>query len=154
MPMFHCQACNWVGTTETAAAQHECGRHDGVQTCWPQDFGSARGAMRAAWAQRCGEDEDWPWGLACWEAFDGLTGTWLYRLTERLHRTAYTLKVVACIALGRRGEVSRWPVAVAITDMRTVSTMEGTDHYWTELTVPHGWHPRTWRYAIHRESVL
>ena len=154
MPMFHCQACNWVGTSDTAAAQHQCGRHDGARTCWPQETGNKRDAQRAAWTQRCRDDENWPWGLGCWELFDGLTGTWLYRLTEQLHRTAYAAKAVACIRLGRRGEVSRWPVVVAVTDQRTVPTMEGTDHYWTELTVAHGWRPRTWRYAIHRESAL
>jgi hypothetical protein len=153
MPMFHCQACNWVGTSDTAAAQHECGRHDGATTCWPQDIGSARGAMRAAWQQRCTEDENWPWGLGCWEAFDWLHGTWLYRLTEAAHRTAYTLKTIACLALGRRRtEPARHHVVVAITGCRWVPLIEEPYSAWTELTVSHGWRPRTWKYAINRES--
>lgn len=152
--IFHCQECRWVGMGASAAFEHEAYRHDGSQSCWPQGSGGRHEFVRAAWEQRCQDDEDWPWGLACWAPFDGLSGTWLYRLSGVVHRAAYAAKAVLCIRLRRRGPQGRWPVLVAVTGTRDVPTMEGTDHCWTALTVGHGWRPWTWRYSITRESSL
>ncbi len=152
--IYHCHECGWVGASNTSAYNHELRRHDGARTCWPQASGENRGAARAAWEQRCREDENWPWGLACWELFDRWSDSAWYRATGRAHRAAYALKAAACVLLRRRGACGDRTVLVAVTDQRSVTTMEGNDHVWTELTVGHGWRPRTWRYAIAQESAL
>lgn len=116
------------------------------------------GWERTALAQRCAHDENWCFGMSRWGLFDRHSTAWWYRAAARAHRAAYALKAVVCMGLRRRGATGGWPdpdpVIVATDHTVRVHTFDGSGWDWDELTVAHGWRPRTWRYAIHRETSL